>query len=184
MARKYAIYDTRKFHFVTFTVVNWIDVFIRDVYKNLFFDSLRYCQQHKGLEVGAYCVMTSHIHLILGVADGFHLSDAIRDCKSYTSRHIRKAIEESTTESRRAWLLSTFGWKGIQNKRNNDFQFWQQHSHPIELNSPDIIDRCLRYIHQNPVEAGFVGKAEDWLWSSAKSYMEGCEDRIELVYLV
>ena len=45
---------------------------------------------------------------------------------------------------------------------------------------PRYFDRVLRtvkeyqekveYIHQNPVRAGLVGQAEDWLWSSAREY--------------
>ncbi len=183
MGRKFAIYDTTKYHFVTFTVVNWIDIFIRDIYKEIFFESLKYCQENKGLEVCAYCMMTSHIHLILGVKDGFDLTDVIRDCKSYTSRHIRKAIEQNPQESRKEWLLHAFTWEGHLNPRNKDFQFWQQNNHPIVLDNPDKTQRCLNYIHANPVTANFVSKAEDWVWSSAKSYFENTTDRIELLYL-
>ena len=184
MGRKYAIYDSTKYYFVTFTVVKWIDIFIRDVYKEIIFDSLKYCQENKGLEVCAYCVMTSHIHLILGVKDGFNLSDVIRDCKSYTSRHIRKSIEQNQQESRRDWLLSDLTWQGKINTRNKDFQFWVQDNHPIVLSNQDRVKRCLNYIHLNPVVAGFVAKAEDWIWSSAKNYFDGVEDeKIELFYL-
>ena len=65
MGRKYKIRDQSRIYFVTFTVVNWIDVFIRDSYREIFIDSLKYCQQNKGLEVYAYCLMTSHAHLII-----------------------------------------------------------------------------------------------------------------------
>jgi hypothetical protein len=33
-----------------------------------------------------------------------------------------------------------------------------------------MIDQKLNYIHNNPVEAGFVEKAEDYLYSSARDY--------------
>ena len=79
MGRKYAIRDKGAVYFVTFTVVNWIDVFIRNDYKEIIIDSLKYCQTNKGLNVHAYCIMTSHVHLILSVQDGFVLSDVIRD---------------------------------------------------------------------------------------------------------
>ena len=35
MGRKYAIRDQGGLYFVTFTVVNWIDLFIRDEYKEM-----------------------------------------------------------------------------------------------------------------------------------------------------
>lgn len=59
MGRKYAIRDQEKFYFVTFTTVYWLDVFIREEYKSIFLDSVRYCQEEKGLLVGAWCMMTS-----------------------------------------------------------------------------------------------------------------------------
>ncbi|MEZ5084265.1 MAG: hypothetical protein R2750_12595 [Bacteroidales bacterium] len=36
------------------------------------------------------------------------------------------------------------------------YQFWQQHNKPIELWSNSVIDQKLDYLHNNPVEAGFV----------------------------
>lgn len=45
MDRKYAIRNQEKFYFVTFTVVYWLDVFIREEYKSIFLDSVRYCQK-------------------------------------------------------------------------------------------------------------------------------------------
>ena len=65
MGRKYAIRDQEALHFVTFTVVNWIDLFVRDAYKEIIVDSLKYCQHEKGLSIHAYCIMTSHVHAIL-----------------------------------------------------------------------------------------------------------------------
>jgi len=77
--------------------------------------------------------MTSHVHLILSVTEG-ELSDVIRDLKSYTSREIRKEVgNKELPESRREWLIWMFERAGKKNKRNHDFQFWQQHNHPIEL---------------------------------------------------
>ena len=66
MSRKYKIRDQERPYFVTFTVINWIDVFIRNEYRNIFIDSVKYCQLNKGLEVYAWCMMTSHVHMIIG----------------------------------------------------------------------------------------------------------------------
>ena len=85
MSRKYKISDQQKLHFVTFTVIDWIDVFTRDEYRDIFVDSVKYCQANKGLEVYAWCVMPSHVHLIVGTTGEFKLEDTIRDLKSYTS---------------------------------------------------------------------------------------------------
>jgi putative transposase len=107
----------------------------------------------------------------------------IRAFKSYTSREVRKSLEDKTNiESRREWLIWMFERAGKNNIRNHDFQFWQQHNHPIELSTNKMIDQRLDYIHNNPIEAGFVFKCDDWVWSSARQY-SGELGEIELSYL-
>ena len=66
MSRKYNIRDQDKFYFVTFTVIHWLDVFIRREYKDIFMGSIKHCQKNKGLELCAYVIMSSHAHLIIG----------------------------------------------------------------------------------------------------------------------
>ncbi len=53
MGRKYQITDSEKLYFVTFTIVDWIEIFAYDEYKEVFVESLKYCQTNKGLEVYA-----------------------------------------------------------------------------------------------------------------------------------
>jgi len=183
MGRKYAIRDQQAIHFVTITVINWIDLFIRDVYKEIIIDSLKYCQQNKGLRVHAYCIMTSHIHLILSVGAGKSLSDTLRDFKSFTSTKLKHAINDSTSESRKEWLIWMFERAGKKNKRNSSFQLWQQNNHPIELSSNALMDQRLAYVHNNPVEAGFVDDPSSWVWSSCASYEKGIQGKIDLLYI-
>ena len=74
-------------------------------------------------------------------------------------------------------------YAGKHNRNNKDFQFWQQHSHPIELNTAAIIEQKLAYIHLNPVDAGFVDVPECWTYSSARDYAGIAKGPIELIYL-
>ncbi|MTI23330.1 transposase, partial [Fulvivirga kasyanovii] len=60
----------------------WIDLFIRGEYREVITDSLKYCHTNKGLQIHAYCIMTSHVHLILSTEEDNKLSDVIRDFKS------------------------------------------------------------------------------------------------------
>jgi putative transposase len=50
---------------------------------------------------------------------------------------------------------------------------WQAENHPIELATPKIAWQKLDYIHYNPIEAGFVRRTTDWLYSSAIDYARG-----------
>ena len=126
--------------------------------------------------------MTSHAHLIIGTSGEMKLQDIIRDLKAYTSRHIRREIEQSRSESRQEWMLRAMQKAGSIKSNNKDFQFWQQHNHPIEMNSNEMIDSRLEYIHQNPVISGFVDEPGEWKYSSARDY-EGTKGLIDVVFL-
>ena len=165
----YKIRDQQAVHFITFATVQWIDVFTRSVYANIVIESLAYCQKDKGLRVLAYCIMPNHLHLIVSAANS-NLSDIIRDFKKFTSAKILKAIEENTKESRRNWMLWIFKKAGEKNKRNTSYQFWQQENHPIECSTEEILRTRMNYLHENPVRAGFVWRAEDYRQSSAVNY--------------
>ena len=98
--------------------------------------------------------------------EGYSLTDILRDFKKFTSKSLLKAIAENPQKSRKEWMLSHF----ITEKGQ---QFWQRDNQPIELWSNAVIDQKLQYFHQNPVEEGYVFKAEDYLYSSAIDYAGG-----------
>ncbi len=183
MGRKYSIKNQQNLHFVTFTVIHWLDIFIRDTYRNILYDGVKFCQINKGLNIHAYCIRSNHVHFVMSAKENFILSDIIRDLKSFTSRTIRKTLETDFTESRREWLLKMMKETGQVNKRNNDFQFWQQHNHPIELSTNFILDQRINYIHQNPVVAGLVEEPHYWLHSSAQDYSDFGKSNIEIDFV-
>src|SRR5271165_4979766 len=131
--------------------------------------SWKHCQQHKGLEIYGWCIMTSHIHMIIGT-HGEELENITRDMKKHTSIALRAAIEQHPGESRKEWMLWMMKRAGTKNGQNAEFQLRQQDNHPIELFDLKILHQKLDYIHYNPVLAGIVEKPEDYLYSSARDY--------------
>ncbi len=83
---------------------------------------------------------------------------------------LKKAIRENSKESRRDWMLWMMQRAGKWNGNNKDFQFWQQDNHPIELVDNYMLDQKLTYLHNNPVESGYVSNPEDYTYSSARDY--------------
>ena len=92
MSTGYKIVDQEALHYVTFQIVNWVDLFTRKVYRDIVIDSLKFCQANKGLELYAFVVMSNHIHLLIR-SDIGKLSDTIREFKSFTAKQILLAIE-------------------------------------------------------------------------------------------
>jgi hypothetical protein len=41
------------------------------------------------------------------------------------------------------------------------------------LYSEQVVIQKLRYIHENPVKAGWVDHPRDWIYSSARNYADG-----------
>ena len=181
MSSKYKFYDKDKLYFVSFSVVYWIDLFIRNEYKNILLNSWEHCIKHKGMELYGYCIMTSHVHMILGTRQN-NMDDIMRDMKRYTSIQLKSAIKDHPFESRKEWILWMMKRAGKKNCNNIEFQLWQQDNHPIQLNSPLIAYQKLDYTHYNPVVAGIVEKPEDYLYSSARNYC-GMKGLIEVILL-
>ncbi len=165
----YKIRNKEGIHFITFAVVEWVDVFTRKEYRDIVLDSLRHCQQEKGLILHAWCLMSNHIHLMISAKNN-DTSDILRDFKKFTSKQIISAIKNNQQESRKDWMLNIFKQHGEQNARNSNYQFWRQDNQPKELFGAEFILQKLNYIHNNPVEAGIVDKAEEYLYSSARDY--------------
>lgn len=108
MSRNYKFYNPEGVYFISFAVVKWLDVFTRNEYKNILIDSLHYCQQEKGMEIFAWCIMTSHVHLIFRSNSGQAPELLIGDFKRFTSKAVVKAIKENPRESRKEFLLEQF----------------------------------------------------------------------------
>jgi len=170
MSCNYKFHNPDGVYFISFAVVEWLDVFTRNEYKDIVLDSLRYCQQEKGMEIFAWCIMTSHIHLIFRSSGEQKPELLIGDFKRFTSKAIVKAIIENPTESRKDFLLDQFRKAGTSASNVNQYQFWQHDNHPVELWSNKVIDEKIDYVHKNPVEAGLVFRPEDYIYSSAVDY--------------
>lgn len=171
MSRKYKFHDQNGIYFVSFATVYWIDVFTRQSYFDVIIDALKFCQQNKGMKLYGYCIMPSHIHLLFKAEYG-NPSELLQNFKSFTAKEIIKQIKQNIQESRQDWLLWMFKRAGNKNSNVQEFQFWQQHNQPIEIFTERVFSQKLEYIHQNPVESGFVMNAWEWKYSSARNYNE------------
>lgn len=182
--------------FVTITVIDWVDVFTREEYKNILVQSLDHCRRKKGLHIHAWVVMTNHIHLIVSHRHGKEkIATTIGDFKKYTAKQIINAIMENAQESRKKWMLSHFEEDSI--KANDDascsvsktngrtescqptatkpdgsvhYHLWQRGYHSFCISNIKMIRQKIDYLHANPIRAGIVDKPWDYRYSSCRSY--------------
>lgn len=148
MSRNYKFHDPEGIYFVSFAVVDWIDVFSRIIYKGIVVDSLQYCQSEKGMEIYAWCIMTNHMHLIFRSTKGQKPELLLGDFKRFTSKKLVQAVIDNPRESRKEWILDLFSKAGEKSSNVKDFQFWRHDNKPIELWSNKVITvittRCNR----------------------------------------
>ncbi len=165
----YKIRDQTLPHFITATVVDWVDVFTRKNYRDTVVECLDYCITNKAMLLYGYVIMSNHIHMVVQSGDG-ELSDLLRDFKKFTAAKIIEKIK-SDPESRREWMLERFKLATESHSRNKNYQFWKYGNHPEEIYTNEFMWSKLNYIHLNPVRAGIVEKASQYIYSSASNYV-------------
>ena len=147
----------------TWTIVEWQPIFVRPQYARVILDSFRYCRERKGLAVHTFVIMATHLHLIASAVKPATIPDLMRDMKRHTSRQIHQLLLDNGRR-RAIALLSGCADPG------QDFSLWRAEYHPKLLADQEMFSQKARYVHENPVRAGFVDDPEAWVWSSARSY--------------
>ena len=95
MSRNYKFHNPAGVYFISFAVVQRLDVFTRNEYKQVIIDRFQYCQKEKGMEIFAWCVMTNHVHLIFRIVNGLLPEQVLGDLKIFTNKKIVKEITQN-----------------------------------------------------------------------------------------
>jgi len=87
---RYCIVKDVGLYYVTFTVVEWLPVFIDAAACKIITDSLNYCIQNKHLGVNAYVIMPTHLHAVLFDVDfeAERLKHTLDDMRKFTGRQL------------------------------------------------------------------------------------------------
>jgi REP element-mobilizing transposase RayT len=59
----YKIRDQSLPHFITATVVDWVDVFTRKSYRDIVIECMNYCITNKAMILYGYVIMSNHMHM-------------------------------------------------------------------------------------------------------------------------
>ena len=170
MNSKYKFHEVEGVYFVTSTVVGWIDLFTRDIYRDILLYSFRFCQKNQNLQLHAWVLMPNHFHLICSFNNNANPGIVLKNIKSFTAIKIIDAIINNPTENRKQWMLDMFEKNGKKSSSNFRFQFWQHENQPILLNTKEMYEQRFVYLHENPNRAGFVNEPHEWKYSSAIDY--------------
>src|ERR1700733_4197788 len=158
-------------YFLTLNVVDKIDVFVRPAYKQVIADSLNYFIAAHEVVVYAWCLMSSHLHLMIKTEKGTGPAHFEKDFKKHTTPEIIQAIEMEM-DFRREWMIQRFEGFSASLRRIEKFQVWQSCSSPLHIDheQPGMLMDRIEHIHDNPVRERIVDLAESYLYSSARDY--------------
>src|SRR5262245_35208940 len=114
--------------YVTFTVVEWLPVFVSEAACRIITDSFNFCPQNKGLRINAYVVMPTHLHAIV-----FHesfqakpLEKVLTDFRKFTGR---QAADFALQHMPRCFTAVLRDLAGMDRER----VFWQLTRHPVQI---------------------------------------------------
>ncbi len=137
--------------FVTGNVEKRRPIFKIDEYCRAFFDELQNLRTTHQLKLVTFVLMFDHFHFLLNPKGG-DIQTHTGILKSFTARRIVKLAPPTTF------------WNGKENR------VWQESFKSLPLWSKWMVNQKINYIHANPVKARLCSTAEDYKWSSFRSF--------------
>jgi putative transposase len=131
---------------VTVCTLGGQPVFRRPELATAVVDSVDWLRDVRKAKVFAYCVMPDHLHLLVSIRAGDHLSPAINTFKSIATKRARHA-----------------GHAGL---------LWQDRFHDRVLRQRDSGIEVVEYILNNPVRKGIVKAAADYPYSGTPDILD------------
>ena len=165
--------DSPQYHpqYFTATILEWQHLLKPDKYKDIIIQSLQFLVKEKRIELNAFAIMSSHIHLIWQIQKGHKKENVQRDFLKYTSQTIMRDLELNHRQ-----VLKNFGVE----LKDRKYQIWQRNPLSIDLWTKEVYIQKMEYIHNNPVTSGICSYPEQYKYSSAKFYETG-EDEFGMI---
>ncbi len=163
MPKRSKIDSDSRYHFVTFAVYKRVPIFRSHLIAKEFLSNLQFYFNRDNCKLHGFAIMPDHVHLLLELNEKRKLSDFIRDIKKFFTYKVKNFLLEKT------------GFDANVFNRDDAFQFWERGFDEVTIFSERMFQVKLEYIHNNPVKAGLVEKAEDYYYSSARHYILGTE---------
>ena len=116
--------------------------------------------------------MPNHFHLLVGHDAIENLPWVMRDMKKYTSRLIKQYLSKMGEYGKLPWIWPFHS--------GDQYRVWQEGYHPKQVVNEKVLEQKLKYIHNNPVEKGYVDRSEHWKYSSARNYNSDDHSLIKL----
>jgi len=163
---RYRFYSDGAVYFVTFSIVEWLPVFVSERACQIVSESLNFCHRKKGLRVNAYVIMPTHFHAIVfhESLDAYQLETVLTDFRKFTGRQLCEHCEQHTPANFSTTLRDSAG-------KDRRRRFWQPSRHPVQIETEPFWKTKFDYLHLNPCRKGLVTRPEFWRFSSASFWL-------------
>jgi putative transposase len=161
--------QTGECHFITFSCFRRQPLLKYPKRRDLFLRVLEETRKQFQFVVIGYVVMPEHVHLLLSEPERGSLALALQILKQTSSRKLRNTRKKTSAAQQSLFDLNLPG-----------DHFWQKRYYDFNVRTEKKRVQKLRYIHNNPVERGFVLTPEDWRWSSYRDYAFGEHGMVRL----
>ncbi|NVN92815.1 MAG: transposase [Desulfuromonadales bacterium] len=153
------ITEHNKPHHVTCVVHELLPVFSQPEVVRIVFDCWRHLRERCGMRLYGYVIMEEHLHFL---AQAERLDICLGGFREQTAGRIVKYLEEQRLER----FLKRF--PTVEGGRK--YCFWQEPWETESISGSAMMCKTLDYIHVNPIKRGYVDRAEQWRYSSARNY--------------
>jgi REP-associated tyrosine transposase len=173
MEKRYRIEGS--IYYITSVIYNRLKIFVQPSFIIPIIDSLNYYRYQYSCKILGYVIMPDHIHLLIFPQMEAALTDFMRDFKRFTSGRITR---QAKVEGKKEWV-DRFEQAGSETERA-EYKVWQDSFWEQMIYSENFLKQRLNYIHLNPVRAGMVKDAADYLYSSYRNYYLNDRQLIEI----
>jgi REP element-mobilizing transposase RayT len=117
-------------------------------------------KHHAGVryDLIAWTVMPNHVHILIRIYEGQSLARIVQGWKGYSGKKIRQMATGIQCAQKADQTV------GVPRRKRNSV--WHREYWDRFIRDEKHFSSAIRYIENNPVKAGLVGKATDWPWSS------------------
>jgi len=150
-------------YYLTSVAHNRLPVFRTDALKQITCAAIDESRKSAGFLLFAYVVMIDHLHTIVG--SELKPSKVQQFINGITSHRIIQYLKAQGHQRSLEKL------RHADRGRNYRYSLWDHHPNAKHLPNEQMFLQKVNYVHQNPVRAGLVDKAEDYRWSSARIWM-------------
>ena len=140
---------------------------------NYLIDAIEQAIKKHHFHLWAYVFMPNHVHLLICPQKAeYSISNILKSIKQSVARKAIDYLKENNTDG----LQQLYTGQASQ-----IYRFWQAGGgYDRNITVEKTLIKVVRYIHNNPVRAGLVNQADEWIYSSAKDWENKTQGRLRL----